>query len=332
MIGAKGHRVRIDEAGTMSTWGRLLAQLLSITALLAGSAAVAWPAPAQAAWTGWREPAGYGRTYDAPAITTTTDGSVWVFVRGTDNRIYYNRLKASQWSGWIEVPGGGFAWSAPAVTGDQHGDLQVVVRGTDERLHLARWYDNSSGVGTWQTWQRLVDSGTTPSAPAVLTNERRDRLETYVRQSNNRIYRCYGYYCSGLTEVAGNGFTPSAPATGWWPGPESGYGYLVVRGTDNRLWRTTKTYDVAFGSNWWTWHPTFTTNDAPSVAVDTLGNLDVVVRGTDNQVYLVRPSTVTNIGNFTTPSAPAAAHTPYGLCVVARSMDNRIFYNCDPSR
>ncbi|HEU4426489.1 MAG TPA: hypothetical protein VFR67_28445 [Pilimelia sp.] len=317
----------------MSTRGRLLARLLGVAAMLAGSLVVG-PAPAEAAWSGWREPAGYGRTYDAPAITTTSDGSVWVVVRGTDDRVYFNRLRASQWSGWIEVPGGRTTWVAPAVTGDPYGDLNIVVRGTDNRIWIMRWYGDTAGNGSWDTsWRVLVNSTTPTLAPAVLWNHTRYRLETYVRQAGNGLYRCYGYSCSGWTALDGGGATPSSPAAGWWPGPPSGYGYLVVRGTDNRLWRTTKTYSVAFGTDWWTWHSTFTTPEAPGVAVDTVGNLDVVALGaTDNQVYLVRPSTITRIGTFTSTSAPAAAHTAYGLCVVATSMDNRIYYNCDPSR
>ena len=39
---------------------------------------------------------------------TTYQGQLYVFVRGTDNKIYLNRLTGSSaWTGWSEVPGGG---------------------------------------------------------------------------------------------------------------------------------------------------------------------------------------------------------------------------------
>jgi hypothetical protein len=306
-----------------------MAVVVSLAAAITGVVAIT-PAPAHAAWRAWTEIPGGGSTFDAPAITTTTDGSVWVLVRGTNNRIYFNRLRGSGWSGWHEVPGNGFTYAAPAVTGDPYGDLNVTVRGTDGYLYLARWYDDSSGVGTWYGWDLQVGEPTPTWAPTVMWNPSRYRYETYIRKSNNRIYSCFGYYCSTFSEVGGGGSTLASPAAGWWPGPAGGYGYLVVRGTDDRLWRTTKTQSVSFGTNWWTWHNTFTTWDTPSVAVDGVGNLDVVARGTDNGVYWVRPSSVTRVGTLTTPSPVAAAHTRNGLCLVARQWDERIVYTCGP--
>jgi len=59
-----------------------------------------------------------------------------VFVQGTDNRIYRNRLNTNgSWTGWAEIPGGGLTPSAPGP-GVYKGDLSVFVRGTDNRIYV----------------------------------------------------------------------------------------------------------------------------------------------------------------------------------------------------
>src|SRR6478735_740974 len=90
------------------------ATLLAVgTASRADEAAKVVPA---AFWTGWSQVPGGGATPDAPGATTY-QGRLYVFVRGTDNKIYLNRLTGSSaWTGWSEVPGGGFTPSGPAAT------------------------------------------------------------------------------------------------------------------------------------------------------------------------------------------------------------------------
>ena len=69
-------------------------------------------APA-AFWTGWSQVPGGGATPDAPGATTY-QGRLYVFVRGSDNKIYLNRLTGlGSWTGWGEVPGAGQTPSAP---------------------------------------------------------------------------------------------------------------------------------------------------------------------------------------------------------------------------
>jgi hypothetical protein len=105
----------------------------SAAALVAASAQV--PSQSVAAvWSGWSEVPGAGRTVDSPA-TVTFNGQQYLFVRGTDNRIYRNIDTAGSWTGWSEIPGAGTTYSAPsaAVYGNQ---LYVFVRGVDNRIYL----------------------------------------------------------------------------------------------------------------------------------------------------------------------------------------------------
>ena len=66
-------------------------------------------------WTGWSQGPGGGLTPDLPAATPFKR-FLYAFVRGTDNRIYLNRLRGFLWSGWAKVPGGGVTPSGPAAT------------------------------------------------------------------------------------------------------------------------------------------------------------------------------------------------------------------------
>jgi PAS domain S-box-containing protein len=73
-------------------------------------------------------------TYSAPTATVYHN-QLYVFVRGTDNRIYRNIDTAGSWTGWSEVPGAGATYSAP--TADVYrNQLYVFVRGTDNRIYL----------------------------------------------------------------------------------------------------------------------------------------------------------------------------------------------------
>jgi hypothetical protein len=79
---------------------------------------------------------GAGQTTDAPSAVKF-DGKHYLFVRGTDDRIYRNVLTSAGWSGWSEVPGGGATTAAPAAS-VYRGALRLYVRGTDNLIYVNR--------------------------------------------------------------------------------------------------------------------------------------------------------------------------------------------------
>ena len=95
-------------------------------------------------WSGWREVPGHGLTPSAPAATTlylTAGNTLYLFVRGSDNKIYVNTFaNGTTWSGWSQVPGNGLTPDAPgAVAGATSGTAGFValsVRGTNNRIYL----------------------------------------------------------------------------------------------------------------------------------------------------------------------------------------------------
>jgi hypothetical protein len=133
-----------------------------------------------AAWSGWREvPPRNGFTLAAPGATDYR-GNLYVFVRGTDSRIYQNRLTGSSWSGWREVPGNGL--TPDALTATVYRDkLYVFVRGTDNRI-----YQNRLTGSSWSGWSQVPGNGLTPSGPEATVYQ--GALYVFVRGTDNRIY------------------------------------------------------------------------------------------------------------------------------------------------
>jgi hypothetical protein len=196
----------------------------------------------QAGWSGWFEVPGNGFTVSGPA-TTFYNGSEYVFVRGTNNKIYLNTFNGTTWSGWSEVPGHGLTLSGPttAVSIAPGGTfLNLFVRGTNNHLYVNRTSDGT----TWSGWSEVPGHGLTPSAPAatLLAFNVRNTLYLFVRSTDNKINVntfANGTTWSGWGEVPGHGSTfdsPAALAIVVGEAGNQGYVDLFVRGTNNRTY------------------------------------------------------------------------------------------------
>jgi len=107
---------------------------------------------------------------------------VWLFVRGTNNKIYQNRLHYySGWDGWVEVTGSGLTLSNPGATVYQN-KLYLFVRGTDNRI-----YQNLRDSRHWSGWSEVAGGGLTPSGPAATVYG--NTLYLFVRGTDNGIYQ-----------------------------------------------------------------------------------------------------------------------------------------------
>jgi hypothetical protein len=129
-------------------------------------------------WSNWAEIPGGGATPDAPAATVFNN-TLYLFVRGTDNKIYLNRL-GSSWSGWSEVPGAGATPAAPAATVFS-GKLYLFVPGTDDRI-----YQNQLNNTSWSGWSQVPGNGVTKTG--VGADVYRNVLYLYAGGTNNHIF------------------------------------------------------------------------------------------------------------------------------------------------
>jgi hypothetical protein len=129
-----------------------------------------------------------GATLSKPTLVCWENSERLVLVvRGIDNRIYHRQynLVTESWGSWNAVPTGSTVDSpAAAIDGNY---LHLVVRGMDNSLYHKRVYLPTLN---YLGWTQI--SGTTPSAPTLVSNYRTEGddhlLYLIVRGSDNGIY------------------------------------------------------------------------------------------------------------------------------------------------
>jgi hypothetical protein len=284
---------------------------------------VLWTSNPTQVWSGWSEVPGNGFTLSAPA-TASYNGKDYVFVRGTNNRIYLNSFNGTTWSGWSPVPGNGSTPSALRAATYKN-TLYLFVRGTNNRIYL-----NSFNGATWSGWSPVPGNGSTYDTPgAVLYGS---NLDLFVRVTNNSIYMntFNGTIWSGWSPVPGNQSTLSGPTVAI-----NGSNLdLFVRGTNNGIYVSTFN-----GTTWSGWSPVpgnWSTFLAPTATLHTfkLSNiLYLFVTGTDDKLYA---NTFNGAswsgwspvpGNGSTPDAPGVSALATNLYLFVRGTNDRIYVN-----
>src|SRR5256712_1390692 len=153
--------------------------------------------------------------------------------------------------------------------------LVSVVKGTDNNL-----YFNTFAGGWGGTWQPL--NGQTPSSPSLCASGG-TTTELVIRGTDNGIYH---------KTFSGNSF-----AANWDQNPTGLTNnqpvcavigttlYVVVIGTTGELWSTT--FDLSARTWAASWTDLLGTTASPPAlaATPSLSRLDLVVRGTNNQIY-----------------------------------------------
>lgn len=136
--------------------------------------------PAPPRWSDWSSIGGVA-TSD-PASCSLSGFRTVVFVRGTDNALWFRYWDGYTWSSWASL--GGVLTSAPAATCRTSNRIDVFARGTDNALWQRSFYN-----GSWHAWTSL--GGFLTSGPAAATWSS-GRLDVFVRGTDNAIwYRSY---------------------------------------------------------------------------------------------------------------------------------------------
>ena len=206
-------------------------------------------------------------------ITAGPDASSWgstrtdVFVRGTDNGLWYRTWNGTSWGGWVSL--GGIITADPSAVSWGPNRIDVFVRGTDNAL----WHRSSDGT-TWSGWENL--GGILTSAPDA-ASWGANRLDVFVTGTDNH----------GLWQATWNGTAWSWTSLGGVatsnPGAVASTTNrldVFVRGTDQGLWQSSWN-----GTSWsWTSLGGVMTSgpDASSCAA---GHLDVFMLGTDQGIW-----------------------------------------------
>lgn len=158
-------------------------------------------------------------------------------------------------------------------------DVSISAGGTTYAWTFAR-------ASSWNGARAVQTSGSTQSTPAVAAVRGGERVDVFVRGTDNNLY---------LSQWTGSQWLPwqfrAAPpggavgepaAVSWAPGRLD----VFVRGTDNRLWQI---FSTDAGATWSNWLKPLGDDgvlaSGPTVTSRGEGRLDLFVRGTDGQVY-----------------------------------------------
>jgi len=180
-----------------------------------------------------------GRLTGGPtAITIGSEfAGTWVFVTGTDNRVWYRQFSdgKGEWSDWSTLGGWGAGNPATTCVGDFTAQPIVYVRGKDNAL----WRRTLTGA-----WHRLGGVLIAhPSALPAVGGGCPSREDVFVTGTDRGVWE----YRSGAFRRVPGGQTQYAPAAVEHPGGRTD---LFVRGLDDALWMNTRASVTAAWTGW----------------------------------------------------------------------------------
>jgi hypothetical protein len=137
------------------------------------------------AWTNWKsEDVGF-KVNGTPAVASRREGSLDVFVRSLDNRLYYRMYENENWQGpgWTDISAGHSFETGPAAVswGPDRIDLFAVWNRQVQHLYYQG--------GVWSSWAENL-GGITTDTPAVASC-RPGRVDVLVRTADNFMSRRY---------------------------------------------------------------------------------------------------------------------------------------------
>lgn len=134
-------------------------------------------------WLGQGKPAGTVGLVGNPSSTSGDGRQVFVFARGTDDKLWVKKWDGSTWSAWLKPVGDdGTLASSPAAVSDGTDSVVVFVRGTDQNL----WARDLSAPA----WRLDSATGANPikdSPGAVVSGI--DTISALVHGIDDKVYR-----------------------------------------------------------------------------------------------------------------------------------------------
>jgi hypothetical protein len=178
-------------------------------------------------------------TVTPPVVTPTSSPAIvdnlFLFVRGSDNAIWYKYETGTTWTTAKSL--GGNCTSAPAATSPSSGVINVFVQGTTGAVYEKTTTNNGA---TWSGWASLSGVLAAGSSPAA-TSPASSAIDVFVQGTNGAVYEKTtangGTTWGGWTSLSGVLAAGSSPAAT----SESGQVYVAALGTGNALWWKTTT-------------------------------------------------------------------------------------------
>lgn len=286
--------------------------------------------------------------------SASIDGNTMVFVKATDNSIWYRTSNGIAWDDWNSL--GGIVTSDPEATVSTapfgYGNpvnINVFARDADDSL----WYRTWDGTA-WSDWNSL--GGKITSDPKAVSID--DTIYVFARGIDNALwYRTWdgtawsdwnslGGIVTSKSGVSADGDQLSVfvrgvgndlwqrkfDGTTWadWqnlggiikPDPDATSDTVFARGDDNALWY--RTWD---GGSWQSLNGILTSGP---VAVSDSGTTDVFALGADSDVWQRRYggtwNSWNNLGGILASNPDSTSLGPDSVIVFGRGTDDNLWY------
>jgi hypothetical protein len=249
--------------------------ILLAIALIAVSAN---PASAHTSIMGWYSLG--GTLTSEPVVQQYNDGRLVVFVRGTDNGLWYKWQTTPNggWSAWHSL--GGTLTTAPVVAKHPDGRLEIFVRGTDGAV-WHKWQHSQYGVWSdWHSFGSLVVTG-----ELAVANNADGRVEVFGSGADGHLWHRW---------ITSNGGWSNWQSLGGsvWGTPVVGKNadgrleVFMVRRYSDTIWRI---YQTAPNGGWSVWNSLGGSMYGNKIAVaqNADGRLELFIRGYYNNRHTV---------------------------------------------
>lgn len=284
-------------------------------------------------WSAWESMSGV--LWSAPDAASWGPGHADVFVRGSDNGLWYRRHEEGWgWGWWVSLgaPPKGVV-SAPGAASPGPGRTEVYVRGADNKLWGRSF---AASTGAWSAWASfgapcagstcVIKGGPDAASPAA------GRVDVFAQGADGAVWQR-----TNQSGVWSDWSSLGAPPPGLGPEDPSaaaraGRIDLFARGADGNLWHR------RFSGAWGPW----TRGDGPltpmgggmtsgpdSVATD--NGLHVFARGPDNGIWRTRFdgsawSPWEPLGGVATSDPGVVSWGPDRFDLFARGADNALWH------
>lgn len=254
----------------------------------------------------------------SPALTAQGDGSVNMFLRGTDGQLWHRFRTGDRWSDWYQL--GGSLVSNPAAASLGRGSVVVAARLKSGRIGIRRF-----ASGQWLPWADVPEPpGGAASAPA-LAAAGPDRLAVFVRGAKNNLWRLAYDGGAGRTYAAGDWADEGGEFVGDPSATSSGRNSIdvVVAVASKGLWHWSSSNGK---SAWAAIGCCVDPASSPSIASRSAGSQDLVVRDENGRLQYrswgkAAWSPWSQLGGLMTSSPAIVATSARRLDIVAVGTD-----------
>jgi 5-hydroxyisourate hydrolase-like protein (transthyretin family) len=224
----------------------------------------------------------------SPAVTAQNANSLYLFVRGSDNALWYKYWTGTTWTTATSLGGVLAANSSPAVTSPTSGAIDVFVQGTNGAVYEKTTTNNGA---TWSGWTSLGGGLAAGSSPAA-TSPGTSAIDVFVQGTNGAVYEKTttnnGATWSGWTSLGGGLAAGSSPAA---TSPTSGAIDVFAQSTNGAVWY--KDWNGTAWSSWTSLGGALAAGSSPAATSPGTSAIDVFAQGTNGAVY---EKTTTNNG------------------------------------